>query len=97
MENLWFELLGSASSPLAAGDITVDTSLAAIELAVSGQCSALLPSRFVARHLAAGRLQTTAGATVAMTEAHYLVRPSSRGNLSPEATLFADWLRSLDS
>lgn len=97
MENLWFELLGSASSPLASGDITVDTSLAAIELAASGRCSALLPSRFVARHLADGRLRTVPAATVGMTEAHYLVRPSSRAHLSPEATLFADWLRSLDS
>lgn len=96
MENLWFDLLGSATSPLAPGDVTVDTSLAAIELAASGQCSALLPTRFVARHLADGRLRTRPDAVVKMTEAHYLVRPSSRSSLSPEATLFADWLRSLD-
>lgn len=96
MENLWFDLLGSATSPLAPGDVTVDTSLAAIELAASGWCSALLPSRFVARHVADGRLRTRPEAVVKMTEAHYLVRPSSRTSLSPEATLFADWLRSLD-
>jgi len=96
MENLWFELLGPASSPLASGDITVDTSLAAIELACSGTCSALLPRRFVARHLADGRLRTTPAAAVPMTEAHFLVRPSSLTTVSTEATLFADWLRSLD-
>ena len=96
MENLWSELLGPATSPLAQGDITVDTSLAAIELAASGLGSALLPSRFVARHLADGRLRMLPATSVRMTEAHYLVRPSSRASLSTEATMFAEWLRSLD-
>lgn len=95
MENLWLELLGSAALPLAAGDVTVDTSLAAIELALSGTCSALLPSRFVARHLADGRLTSLPGAVVPMTQAHFLVRPSSRTDLSPEATHFAAWLRTI--
>lgn len=96
MENLWFELLGPGASPLASGDITVDTSLAAIELACRGTCSALVPRRFVARHLTDGTLRTTAAAAVPMTEAHYLVRPSSVSAVSTEAALFADWLRSLD-
>lgn len=96
MENLWFELLGPGASPLASGDITVDTSLAAIELACSGTCSALVPRRFVARHLVEGRLRTTSAAAVPMTEAHYLVRPSSVSTITTEAALFADWLRGLD-
>ncbi len=95
MENLWLELLGSVALPLAAGDVTVDTSLAAIELAVSGACSALVPSRFVARHLADGRLTSLPGAVVPMTQAHFLVRPSTRTDLSPEATHFAAWLRTI--
>jgi len=95
MENLWIELLGSAALPLMNGDVTVDTSLAAIELALSGACCALLPSRFVARHLADGRLSSLPDAVVRMTQAHFLVRPSSRTNLSPEATQFASWLRSI--
>lgn len=95
IENLWLELFGSVALPLANGDVTVDTSLAAIELALSGSCSALLPSRFVARHLAAGRLTSLPGAVVQMTQAHFLVRPSSRTNLSPEATQFANWLRAI--
>jgi len=95
MENLWLELLGSVAQPLAKGDVTVDTSLAAIELALSGTCSALLPSRFVARHLADGWLTSLPGAVVQMTEAHFVVRPSSRTNLSPEATQFVAWLRSI--
>ena len=39
---------------------------------------------------------SSATTSVPMTEAHYLVRPSSRANLSTEATLFTEWLRSLD-
>ena len=69
--------------------------LAAIELACSGGFSALVPTRFVSRHLADGRLRTAAGCTVTMSEAHYLVHPSSRTALGTEATLFADWLRTL--
>ena len=97
MENLWFELLGPGASPLTSGDITVDTSLAAIELAASGTCSALVPHRFVAQRLTDRTLRTVEGAAVAMTEAHYLVRPSSASAVSPEAALFVDWLRSLDN
>jgi len=96
MENLWFQLLGPERAALTSKDTTVDTSLAAIELACAGTCSALVPTRFVAAHLAGGRLRTRADATVQMSESHYLVHPSSRTALSSEAALFAGWLRSLD-
>lgn len=95
MENLWFQLLQPTPAGLTSADVTVDTSLAAIELACSGGFSALVPTRFVSRHLADGRLRTAAGCTVTMSEAHYLVHPSSRTALGTEATLFADWLRTL--
>ncbi|MGB8859459.1 MAG: LysR family transcriptional regulator [Ilumatobacteraceae bacterium] len=96
MENLWFELLGASAAGLTNVDVTVDTSLAAIELACSGACSAIVPTRFVARHLADGRLCAVAHGSVAMSQAHYIVQPSSVTALSAEAKLFADWLRSLD-
>lgn len=94
LENLWFELLGPSVAGLFSNDVTVDTSLAAIELVASGAFSAIVPSRFVARHLADGRL-CTAGETLTMSQGHYLVQPSSRTGRGADAELFAGWLRSL--
>lgn len=96
MENLWFELLGSSCAGLTSADVTVDTSLAAIELASSGTCAALVPTRFVTRELAAGTLLSRVAGQVTMSQAHYLVHPTSLTTFSSDATLFADWLRSLD-
>ena len=45
MENLWFQLLQPTPAGLTSADVTVDTSLAAIELACSGGFSALVPTR----------------------------------------------------
>lgn len=94
MENLWFELLGPSAAGLFSNDVTVDTSVAAIELVGTGAFSAIVPTRFVARQLADGRL-CTAGDGLAMSQAHYLVQPSSRSGRSADAELFAAWLRSL--
>jgi LysR family glycine cleavage system transcriptional activator len=95
IENLWFELLGPVAAGLSSSDLTVDTSLAAIELAGTGTCSAMVLSRFVARQVADGRLCTVPDACLPMAQAHYLVQPSSRTERSEEATAFADWLRGL--
>ena len=51
LENLWLDLSGPDNPAFRAADVTVDTSLAAIELALSGTFSAVVPSRFAARYL----------------------------------------------
>jgi LysR family glycine cleavage system transcriptional activator len=97
LENLWSGLLGPEAAALTADDVTVDTSLAAIELALTGQFAAVVPSRFVQRQLADGRLRTLPDATAAMAEAHYVVTPASRPAHSPGAAAFVQFLRAAGS
>lgn len=93
LENLWVDLSGPDNPAFRAADVTVDTSLAAIELALSGSFSAVVPSRFVTRYLADGRLHTQVGVTTDMTEGHFVVRPMQSQSTSTAALLFIDWLR----
>jgi LysR family glycine cleavage system transcriptional activator len=95
LEDLWAKALDERDIARSADDITVDTSLAALEIASAGQHSAVVLTRFAARHLADGRLRSLSTAEVAIDGAHYLVTPSDRTSVSADALLFIDWLRTL--
>lgn len=95
LEDLWAKALGERDIARSADDITVDTSLAALEIASAGQHSAVVLTRFAARHLADGRLRSHPSAEVGIDGAHYLVTPVDRASVGSDALLFIDWLRSL--
>jgi LysR family glycine cleavage system transcriptional activator len=96
---LGFEDLGgllsarSSRGPLTHADVTVDTSLAAIELALSGAYWTVVPTRFVTRYVADGRLGAATGEASVMSQCHYVVFPDTTRPPTPEALLFVDWLR----
>ena len=75
-------------------DVTVDTSLSALEMTASGRYSTAVPLRFADRGLVAGDLATLAELCRPMSEAHYLLFPSATVPPSAPALLVADWIRS---
>jgi len=93
LDDLWPTVVGAAGAPLQGTDVTVDTSLAALEIAASGPFCAMVPARFAARRLAEGTLRTRAGCSVPMTQAHYVVRAQTQTQTSIEGLLFLEWLR----
>lgn len=94
LESHWTVLLGSAATAVNDHDLTVDTSLAAIELALTGQYAAAVPSRFVHRQLADGRLHSLPEGTKPIEETHYVVTPQGRRSPSAHASAFVEFLRS---
>lgn len=95
LEHLWAEVpVGTSAASVSPGDITVDTSLAAIELAQSGRFRAIVPERFVRRHVASGEL-VHVGEPIMMRQAHYLMSSSAHRPASAAALLFVEWLRRL--
>lgn len=95
---LGYESLGRARTTAGGpADITVDTSLAALEVVRSGDYSSLLPVRFVTSVLQSGEFLTLRDAWVTMSESHYVLYPDTTRAPSVEAVLFVSWLRSLES
>ena len=93
---LGYETLGVEAPgrvPRSVADVTVDTSLAAIELVRSGVYSSMVPTRFVASLIADGTLSTLRDAWVTMSESHYVVYPDTTRPPRPESLLFVEWLR----
>lgn len=78
-----------------AADVTVDTSLSALEMVASGRYSTAVPLRFAQRGLVSGHLATLATSCRPMSEAHYLLFPNTMASPSAPALLVAGWLRSI--
>jgi LysR family transcriptional regulator, glycine cleavage system transcriptional activator len=94
---LGYESLGrSRSTTNVPADITVDTTLAAIEVVRSGNYSSMLPMRFVGELVRSGEFQTDSDMHITMSESHYVLYPNTTRAPSAEAVLFVSWLRSLD-
>lgn len=93
-DNLWLTLFRSVDTGLAnnINNIWVDTTLAAIELAASGSRCAIVPKSMLTSSLIAGRLKPAIDIEVKMQEALYLLTPRSKGQISPQAQLFKQWL-----
>ena len=95
LENLWRRLFSDAGVDATTGGVTLDTSVAAIELAAAGAMPALVPERFARSALTDGRVVRAIDTTVPMREAHYVLWPD-RTPPSPEGLAFLQWLRELD-
>jgi len=94
IEDLWMKYFDLAGMRLDVkrGDIHVDSTIAALEIAASSRCVALIQQRFIGRYLAAKRLVAPLDSTMEMEQAIYLVEPESRRQPKPEAILFSEWL-----
>lgn len=83
----------AVSSPTA---ISVDTSIAAIEIVACSQLWAIVPERFARQAIRDGRIFQAPGEPLLMRQAHYLLRPDTAEPLSGQAVAFTHWLRAQD-
>lgn len=81
------------SSPTA---ISVDTSIAAIEIVATGSLWSIIPERFARQAIKDRRIFQAPGDPVLMRQAHYLLRPDNAQPLSGQAVAFSRWLRDQD-
>ena len=95
LEDLWQRLFADARVDATAGGVTLDTSVAALELAAAGTMPALVRERFARCALAEGRVVRAVDVVVPMRQAHYVLWPEGTPP-SPEALSFIRWLRGLD-
>jgi len=93
VESDWLRLFDSADLALPAAGVTVDTSLAALELVASGHGAALVLARFARAYEAGGRVRRVPGIELPQEQSHYLLTPNSLDAPRAEALLFGDWLR----
>ncbi len=81
------------SSPTA---ISVDTSIAAIEIVATGSLWSIVPERFARQAIKDGRIYQAPGEPILMRQAHYLLRPDNAEPLSGQAVAFSRWLQDLE-
>ena len=82
------------SSPAA---ISVDTSIAAIEIVANGSLWSIIPERFARQAIKDGRIFQAPGEPILMRQAHYLLRPDNAEPLSGQAVAFCRWLQDQDN
>lgn len=98
-DDVWQRLLPSGPGPRkpdAGPAVTVDTTVAAIELAAVGNASAMVPERFARTAVRAGRVALALDQSFSMRQAHYVLRPLAAPSLSARARTFLAWLARLD-
>jgi len=95
VESDWLHLFESAGMELPQGGagISVDTSLAALEIVASGHGAALVLSRFAAAFEALGRVVRVPGVELPHDQSHFVLTAQSSDAPQAEALLFTDWLR----
>lgn len=96
-DDLWRHFFDEGTAIAPQAPMTVDTSVAAIEIASGSSLWAILPERFTRQSIREGRLFTAPGEPVLMRQAHYLLRPDSAAPLSGPAVAFARWLSDQDA
>jgi LysR family glycine cleavage system transcriptional activator len=79
------------------GAITVDTSIAALDIVANSDLWAIVPERFARRDVRSGRVFQAPGATVPMRQGHYLLRRDDPERISGESLAFERWLRAQDA
>lgn len=87
----WFRGAGIEEPPKHRG-ITVDNSLAALEVAAAGYGFALVLKSFAQPYLETGRVVVPCDNVVSPKPAHHLLIPETGGHQRPEVLIFRDWL-----
>jgi LysR family glycine cleavage system transcriptional activator len=97
-DDLWRRILPTDDAFRAAPPcvLTVDTSIAALEVVSSSSYWAFVPERFVRRAVRAGDVFVAHNASVRMRQDHYVLRRDDASQLSGEASAFIRWLRAQD-
>ena len=94
-DDLWARLFSEAGVIATGERMTLDTSVAAIELAAATAMVAIVPERFARRALADGRIVRVSDTLVPMRQSRYVLWPE-RCPPSSEALSFVSWVRDLD-
>lgn len=79
--------------PFEQAGVTVDTSLAALELVAAGSGVALVLERFARHFVAQGRIRQVPGLQLPQEQSHYLLTRDDIDAPRAEAMLFCDWLQ----
>ncbi len=88
-DDLWWHLDGTHTR---VPDITVDTAVAAIQVAATSDYLAVVPERFARTAVHSGQLVLATPTTLPMRQAHYVVRPHGAPEPDPKAKTFLRWL-----
>ncbi len=83
---------GEGIATTSQASITVDTSVAAIEIVATSSMWSILPERFARQSVRDNRIFQAPGAPILMRQAHYLLRPDNAEPLSGQAVAFSRWL-----
>lgn len=94
-EDLWLRMFADAGIAARSDGVTLDTSVAAIEVAAATAMAAIVPERFAHGALAEGRVTRAVEVVVPMRQSHYVLWPE-RSAPSSEALTFMQWLGELD-
>lgn len=89
-DDLWWRLDGTSHTR--APDITVDTAVAAIQVAATSDYLAVVPERFARTAVHSGQIALAIPTTLPMRQAHYVVRPHGAPDPGPDAKTFLRWL-----
>lgn len=81
-----------AASTTSQAALTVDTSVAAIEIVATSNMWSILPERFARQGVKDKRIFQAPGEPILMRQAHYLLRPDTAAPLSGQAVAFSRWL-----
>jgi LysR family glycine cleavage system transcriptional activator len=93
-ENHWLKVRQTpelANLPASAG-LTVDTTIAALELAAAGAGVALAHGIFLAAYVATGRLVAASSHEFPDDSSYYVITPERPQRIRREVQLFRDWL-----
>ncbi len=88
---------GASTGVASTTAISVDTSVAAIEIVAASSLWSIIPERFARQAVKDGRIFRAPGEPILMRQAHYLLRPDTAEPLSGQAVAFAHWLREQDA
>lgn len=77
--------------------ITVDTSVAALDIVANSDLWAIVPERFARQGVRSGRVFQAPGPTVVMRQAHYLLRRDNAEQVTGGSLAFERWLRAEDA
>ena len=77
--------------------ITVDTSIAALDIVANSDLWAIVPERFARQGVRSGRVFQATGRTVPMRQGHYLLRRDNAERITGASLAFERWLRAQDA
>ena len=91
------ELRSTQDSRIPPGLITVDTSIAALDIVANSDLWTIVPERFARQSVRLGRVLQAGGPTVPMRQDHYLLRRDTPEPITGVSLAFERWLRTQDA